>query len=138
MCIRDRHNSNISPEQIDAISKTRLQYLKENSLVLKDITTAELVDYVIASSNNTPEKDQYDFLEFSEVKALENLLNVKTSNSFPSLNQQQVELNVSLNQIPLLETQIENMRAQITGRDYAPVSYTHLDVYKRQKLEPLK
>lgn len=114
-----QHNSNISPEQIEAISKTILQYLKENSLVLKDITTAELVDYVIASSNNTPEKDQYDFLEFSEVKALENLLNVKTSNSFPSLNQQQVELNVSLNQIPLLETQIENMRAQITGRDYA-------------------
>jgi len=114
-----QNNSNISPEQIEAISKTILQYLKENSLILKDITTAELVDYVIAASNNTPEKDQYDFLEFSEVKALENLLNVKTSNSFPSLNQQQVELNVSLNQIPLLETQIENMRAQITGRDYA-------------------
>lgn len=114
-----QNNSNISSEQIEAISKTILQYLKENSLILKDITTAELVDYVIAASNNTPEKDQYDFLEFSEVKALENLLNVKTSNSFPSLNQQQVELNVSLNQIPLLETQIENMRSQITGRDYA-------------------
>ena len=114
-----QHNSNISPEQIEAISKTILQYLKENSLVLKDITTAELVDYVIAASSNPAEKDQYDFLEFSEVKALENLLNVKTNNTFPSLNQQQVELNVSLNQIPLLETQIENMRAQITGRDYA-------------------
>ena len=114
-----QNNSNISADQIEAISKTILQYLKENSLILKDITTAELVDYVIAASNNTPEKDQYDFLEFSEVKALENLLNVKTNNIFPSLNQQQVELNVSLNQIPLLETQIENMRAQITGRDYA-------------------
>ena len=114
-----QHNSNISPEQIEAISKTILQYLKENSLILKDITAAELVDYVIAASNNTPEDNHYDFLEFSEVKALENLLNVKTGNSFPSLNQQQVELNVSLNQIPLLETQIENMRAQITGRDYA-------------------
>jgi DNA sulfur modification protein DndD len=114
-----QHNSNISPEQIEAISKTILQYLKENSLVLKDITTAELVDYVIAASSNPAEKDQYDFLEFSEVKALENLLNVKTNNTFPSLNQQQVELNVSLNQIPLLETQIQNMRAQITGRDYA-------------------
>lgn len=114
-----QYNSNISPEQIEAISKTILQYLKENSLILKDITTMELVDYVIAASNDTPQKDQYDFLEFSEVKALENLLNVKAGNIFPSLNQQQVELNVSLNQIPLLETQIENMKAQITGRDYA-------------------
>jgi DNA sulfur modification protein DndD len=116
---QQQHNSNISPEQIEAISKTILQYLKENSLVLKDITTSDLVDYVIAASSNSNEKDQYDFLEFSEVKALENLLNVKINNIFPSLRQQQVELNVSLNQIPLLETQIENMRAQITGRDYA-------------------
>ncbi len=45
-------------------------------------------------------------------------MNVKARNNFPSLNQQQVELNVSLNQIPLLESQIEHMRAQITGRDY--------------------
>ncbi len=114
-----QQNSNISPEQIEAISKTIVQYLKENSLVLKEVTTQELVDYVIAASSNKPEHDQYDFLEFSEVKALESLLNTKTSNTFPALNQQQVELNVSLNQIPLLETQIENMRAQLTGRDYA-------------------
>ena len=113
-----QQNSNISPEQIEAISKTILQYLKENSLVLKDITTGELVDYVIAASSNPAAKDQYDFLEFSEVKALENLLNIKSNNTFNSLNQHQVELNVSLNQIPLFEKQIENMRAQITGRDY--------------------
>ena len=117
---QDQHNnSNIQPEQIEAISKTIIQYLKENSLVLKDITAAELVDYVVAASNKNQSDDQYDFLDFSEVKALENLLNTKTSNIFPALNQQQVELNVSLNQIPLLESQIETMRAQITGRDYA-------------------
>lgn len=114
-----QQHSNISPEQIEAISNTIIRYLKENNLVLKEITTAELVDYIIASANNKPEKDQYDFLEFSEVKALESLLNIRSSNSFPALNQQQVELNVSLNQIPLLEVQIENMKAQITGRDYA-------------------
>lgn len=114
-----QQHSNVSPEQIEAISNSIIRYLKENNLVLKEITTAELVDYIIASANNKPEKDQYDFLEFSEVKALESLLNIRSSNSFPALNQQQAELNVSLNQIPLLEVQIENMKAQITGRDYA-------------------
>jgi len=114
-----QQNSNISPEQIEAISIKILVYLKENELILKDITTAALVDYVIAATNNSTDKDPYDYLEFSEVKALENLLNSKTSNTFPSLNQQQIELNVSLAQIPSLETQINNMREQITGRDYA-------------------
>lgn len=113
-----KQNSNILPEQIEAISKTIVQYLKENNLVLKEITVPELVDYVMASSTKVQANDQYEFLEFSEVKALEGLLNTKTSNVFPSLNQQQVELNVALNQIPMLETQIENMKAQITGRDY--------------------
>ena len=113
-----KQNSNILPEQIEAISKTIVQYLKENNLVLKEITVPELVDYVMASSTKVQAHDQYEFLEFSEVKALEGLLNTKTTNVFPSLNQQQVELNVSLNQIPMLEPQIENMKAQITGRDY--------------------
>jgi DNA sulfur modification protein DndD len=113
-----KQNSKILPEQIEAISKTIVQYLKENNLVLKELNVSELVDYVMASSTKVQAHDQYEFLEFSEVKALEGLLNTRTSNVFPSLNQQQVELNVSLNQIPMLETQIENMKAQITGRDY--------------------
>jgi len=113
-----KQNSNILPEQIEAITTIIVQYLRENNLVLKEITVPELVDYVMASSTKVQTHDQYEFLEYSEVKALEGLLNIRTSNGFPSLNQQQVELNVSLNQIPMLETQIENMKAQITGRDY--------------------
>ena len=113
-----QQNSNIQPEQIEAISKTIIQYLNENKLVLKNLTVAELVDYVIASSSNHSTVDDYDFLEYSEVKALEGLFSVKSNNAFPSLNQQQTELNLSLNQIPNLESQIEAMKAQITGRDY--------------------
>ena len=113
-----QHNSNIAPEQIEAISKSIVQYLSENNLVLKAVTVEELVDYVIAKSGQKNEKDPYEFLEFSEVKALEGLLNMRTANSFPSINQQQAELNVSLGQISLLEGQIEQMKQQITGRDY--------------------
>jgi DNA sulfur modification protein DndD len=113
-----QNNSNIAPEQIEAISKSIVQYLSENNLVLKAITVEELVDYVVAKSGQTTQTDQYDYLEYSEVKALESLLNIRTANSFPSLNQQQAELNVSLTQISLLEGQIEQMKQQITGRDY--------------------
>lgn len=113
-----QNNSNIAPEQIEAISKSIVQYLSENNLVLKAVTVEELVDYVISKSGQKNQKDPYEFLEFSEVKALEGLLNMRTANSFPSINQQQAELNVSLSQITLLEGQIEQMKQQITGRDY--------------------
>lgn len=113
-----KQQSNISSEQLEAVSKTIIQYLNENDLVLKEITVPELVDYVMSSTAKAFTNDPYDFLEFSEVKALERLMNTNSNNRFPALNQQQVELNVSLNQISLLESQMETMKAQITGKDY--------------------
>jgi DNA sulfur modification protein DndD len=111
-------NSNVNPEQIEAISATILHFLTQKKLLLKEISLSDMVDYVIASTSNSNTHDEYDFLDFSEVKALEELLNLKTSNSFPSLNQQQVDLNLGLNQVSGLEYQIEQMKAQIAGRDY--------------------
>ncbi len=111
-------NSNVNPEQIEAISATILQFLTQKKLLLNEITLSDLVDYVIASTTNSNTHDEYDYLDFSEVKALEELLNLKTTNSFPSLNQQQVDLNLGLNQVSGLEYQIEQMKAQIAGRDY--------------------
>jgi DNA sulfur modification protein DndD len=114
-----QNNTNVNPEQVEIIAKQVLSFLSQNKLLLKEATLAEVVDYVVASTNNTNQADEYDYLDFSEVKALENLLNQKTANSFPLLNQQQVELNMALGQIAGLETQIEQMKAQLTGRDYA-------------------
>jgi DNA sulfur modification protein DndD len=48
-----QQNSNIAPEQIEAISKSIVQYLSENNLVLKTITVEELLDYVVAKSGQT-------------------------------------------------------------------------------------
>ena len=115
---QQQSNSNINPDQVEAISRSVLQYLQQNKFLLKDIALSDLVDYVIAQTSNPNLPDSYDFLDFSEVKALEDLLNQKTVNSFPVLNQQQAELNLSLNQVPGMNVQIEQMRAQITGRDY--------------------
>jgi len=116
---QQQNNSNVNPDQIEAIGRIIVQYLIQKKLLLKDIVISDLVDYVIASTDNSNITDDYDFLDFSEVKALEDLLNQKTVNAFPVLNQQQVELNLSLNQIPGFQLQIEQMKAQITGRDYA-------------------
>lgn len=113
-----QNNSNANPEQIEAISATILQFLTQKKLLLKDISLSDMVDYVIASTTNSNTHDEYDFLDFSEVKALEELLNLKSQNAFPSLNQQQLDLNLGLNQVSGLEYQIEQMKAQIAGRDY--------------------
>jgi DNA sulfur modification protein DndD len=113
------NNANLNPEQVETISFTILQYLQQNKLVLGEVKLEQLVNHVLRASQNMPVKDEYNFLEFSEVKALENLLNNRAANPFPMLNQQQVDLNLSLAQIPIFEAQVEQMKAQITGTDYA-------------------
>jgi DNA sulfur modification protein DndD len=112
-------NTNISPDQVKAIGESILKYLKNKKLLLSEVAISELVDFVIAAANNADSTDVYSFLEFSEVKALEGLLNSRAVNTFPALNQQQSELNISLGQIPGFENQIEQLKAQATGRDYS-------------------
>ncbi len=114
-----KQNIQILPEQIEAISYTFLEYLRQRKIPVNDITTSELVDYVISVAMNSAENNTWDFLDHSEVVALENLLNFKSSNPFPSLNQQRIEMNLSIGQIATLKIQMEQMKSQITGRDYS-------------------
>ena len=113
------NNSNLATEQIEAISKSIVNYLEENKLIEKPLSIVELVDYVVNTSKNTSNNDVYAFLEHSDVKALESLLLLKTINAFPLLEQQKVELETSIQQIPAQETFIEQMKAQVSGKDYS-------------------
>ena len=111
-------NTNIGAEQIEAVSKAVIQFLVTKKMLDKELEIRDIVDFVMAANSNTNLIDDYDYLDFSEVKALEDLLNIKTSNIFPAINQQQLDLNLGMLQIPGLELQIEQMKAQIAGRDY--------------------
>jgi DNA sulfur modification protein DndD len=111
--------TNVNPEQVQAIGGLILNYLDQQKMILGKIEIGTIVDYVIAQSMNTETIDDYDYLEYSDVNALEQLLTTKTINQFPSLNQNREELNKSIEQIPALNLQIEQMKAQVTGRDYS-------------------
>ena len=111
-------NTNIGAEQIEAVSKAVIQFLVTKKMLDKELEIRDIVDFVMAANSNTNLIDDYDYLDFSEVKALEDLLNIKTSNIFPAINQQPLDLNLGMMQIPGLELQIEQMKAQIAGRDY--------------------
>lgn len=128
-------NLDLSPEKIEAICSYIVDYLKVNNLASDEIKLESLVDYVLNSSTDKSKPDVYDYLEFSEVKALESLQNQSIANPFPDLAQRQSELNVSLNQIPGLKLQVEQMKAQITGRDYALLKAFEDNESNIQKIE---
>lgn len=113
---QDHHN--LQPEQVESITSIILDFLKTNGLILKEVRLEELVDVVLSNRKSKNQEDQYSFLEYSDVRALEQLMEIKSINSFPRIQQQQKELNNELDQIPLWRSQIESLKAQISGRDY--------------------
>lgn len=117
--VLQNNNTNLSVEQIESISKSIAKYLEENQLIQKPLNIDNLVDYVVNTSKNTNNDDVYAFLEYSDVKALESLLTRKSINAFPLLEQQKFELETSIQQIPAQETFIEQMKAQVSGKDYS-------------------
>jgi len=117
--VLQNNNTNLSVEQIESISKSIAKYLEENHLILNSLNIDNIVDYVVNTSKNANNDDVYAFLEHSDVKALESLLTLKSINAFPMLEQQKVELATAIQQIPAQQTFIEQMKAQVSGKDYS-------------------
>jgi len=130
----------VLPGQVEVISKSVIAYLKEHQLMVDEPAMADLVDYVLSKTDNSNVEDEYDFLEFSEVKALEEALNIRAANHFPVLNQQKHDLEIGLGQIPGLAVQIENMKSLIAGRDYSLLkayedNEANIKTYEKQLLD---
>ncbi|WP_288955755.1 hypothetical protein [uncultured Polaribacter sp.] len=117
--VLNSNNATLPIAQIESISSSIIKYLQENQLTSKPISKDALVDYIVNANDNVKNEDVYAFLEHSDVKALESLLKMKTVNSFPILEQQKNELNSAIQQLPAQNNFIEQMKAQVTGRDYS-------------------
>lgn len=117
--ILNSDNATLPISQIEAISSSIIKYLQENQLTSKPINKENLVNYIVNSNTNVKNEDIYAFLEHSDVKALDSLLKMKTVNSFPILEQQKNELNSAIQQLPAQNNFVEQMKAQVTGRDYS-------------------
>lgn len=113
--------SNIQTDNIEAISAIIVRYLKENNLVLKELTVDELVDAVLAVSRPESRKNPYGYLDHGDIKALDQLVHQNYTNPFTDLHQKQEELNISIPQIANLEKQIDQLQEQIAGKDYTVI-----------------
>lgn len=108
-----------STELVEKIVGKVADYLQQHELLVHTLSISELVAYIMASEKEPAKKNAFGFLEQSELKSLEQLVNSPYKNSFPNLYQQQVELTISIPQIDMLQSQSEQMQAQVAGKDYS-------------------
>lgn len=90
---------------------------------------------ILSELSTGTEEYKYDFFEPSEIKALETLVNTSYINPFNGLNQQKIELEISAGQIPKIQQQIDDLKAQITGSDFTLLKAYEENEKKITKLE---
>jgi DNA sulfur modification protein DndD len=112
------NENTLTADQIENITSIVYDYLKEYKIELQSITKDEIINHVIDKSTTGNTNYKYDFLDFSEIKALENLLKTNYSNPFLNLNTQKIDLNISIDMIVKLKEQIEEYKSQSSGKDY--------------------
>jgi DNA sulfur modification protein DndD len=114
----ERQNT-ISEKQLQEISTHMEAFMVLNAPGIPGTSKAEIIAFLRKSLAQSVSKDEYDFLESDELKALDNLLNSAYHNSFASLYQQQTDLNLSIEQLPRLRSDIASKKQQLTGSDLA-------------------
>ncbi|RYF90449.1 MAG: DNA sulfur modification protein DndD [Chitinophagaceae bacterium] len=124
-----------SPEVIEKIATKVVEYLREKNQLVGTLSLPELVQHIIEQEGGKQELNEYGFLEPSELKALEQLVNSPFKNSFPTISQQQTELSISVPQIEGLLAQAEQFREQTAGGDYTLLKYYEENEIKIKKLE---
>jgi DNA sulfur modification protein DndD len=114
----ERQNT-ISEKQLQEIASHMEAFLVLNAPGIPGTSRSDIIAFLRKSLAQSVSKDEYDFLEPDELKALDNLLNSAYHNSFASLYQQQTDLNLSIEQLPRLRSDISAKNLQITGSDLA-------------------
>ncbi len=94
--------------------------LKEECPFLMNVNEEKIVASIMARQSLEGQKeDVYAYLDTEEVEALKALVERKTFNSIPQLALSNGQINLEIDNLSALRSDIELMKQQISGNDYA-------------------
>lgn len=124
-----RGEKSFTPDVVQQIVHQALQYLRsagklpENALkidkALDETLETTLVEYILSGKKTAAQVDFYEFINQQEVRALENLLTSRQTNSFSSLSEQKSELLIQSERLALLEQNLEEWRRYGSQKDFS-------------------
>lgn len=124
-----------SAEDISRIASKVMDYLKKFYGLTEDVNMKELSDYVERHQMQVSTKDDYAYLDPSEVQALSNLINNNAINDFIQLDKQRQTLELFIKNLPTLEQQKETLeRSNQKGNQQLIAEYES----KQSRIKELK
>lgn len=107
--LRDELQHIYSQEDIRAIATKVLDYLKEFYGIQQNIDMTRMSEYIDSKQQQVSTKDEYDYLDPSEVEALTQLINNNANNDFIQLDKQRQTLELFIKNLPTLLQQKETL-----------------------------
>ena len=118
----------LSVEQMREITTKILGYLKAKLLCPSSVDEADVVEYLKKQQEQLKGKDEYAFLDDSELEALKNLLNANAVNEFIALNDSHYDLEKRLDNYDNQQQQIALLRrSMVSGNTEIIKAYEEAD-----------
>ena len=115
--LRQEREGVLSVEQMREITTKIVAYLKAKLLCPATVDEAEVVEHLRKQEERLKGKDEYDFLDDSELEALKNLVNANAVNEFIALNDSRYDLEKRLENYDNQQQQIALLRRSMVGGD---------------------
>ncbi len=133
--LRQEREGVLSVEQMREVTTKILGYLKSKLLCPETVADDDVVAYLKSQQEALQRKDDYAFLDESELEALKNLLNANAVNEFIALNDSRYDLEKRLENYDNQLSQIDLLRrSMVTGNTEIIKAYEEAS----RELETLK
>ena len=111
--------SHFSKGTLEDILVKAINLLNKQGHDLSKISVSELAQNVLDSFKATKPSSKFDFFSNSELSALESLASGNYQNPYNSLSHRKEGLEDGIQGAHKIETQIEELKSQVTGSDYS-------------------
>ena len=126
--LRQEREGVLSVEQMREMTTKILGYLKARLLCPNSVDEADVVEYLKNQQEQLKGKDEYAFLDDSELEALKNLLNANAVNEFIALNDSHYDLEKRLENYDNQMQQIDLLRrSMVSGNTEIIKAYEDAD-----------
>lgn len=133
--LQDELKHIFSAEDITNIAKKVLDYLRDFYGISQDVDLSKMADYIASRQQQASTRDEYDYLDPSEVNALAKLLDNNANNDFIQLDKQRQTLELFIKNLPTLQQQKETLeRSSKNGNQELIAEYEN----KQGKIKELK
>lgn len=109
----------LTKDSIESVLAKATNLLKEQGVSLSGVSISQLAEKVLVKLKKDASTLKYGYFDNSEVEALKSLAEGNYQNSFPGLQNRKKALDSKIEGANKLETQVEDLRRQISGEDYS-------------------